>query len=115
MAEAIAMAKELNDMYALAEALFFATMLDHFGLKAVEVERLASELIELARRYHFALYAAGGEILRSWARSVSGRTAEGLAGIEGGIRDWRATGAILFMPYWLHIKGGNLAPCESYR
>jgi predicted ATPase len=108
MAEAISIAKELKDMYALVEALFFATMLDHFELKAVEVERLASELIELSTRHHFALYAAGGEILRSWARSVSGRTAEGLAGIEGGIRDWRATGALLFMPYWLHIKGETL-------
>jgi predicted ATPase len=108
MAEAISIAKELKDMYPLVEALFFATMLDHFALKAVEVERLASELIELSTRHHFALYAAGGEILRGWARSVSGRTAEGLAGIEGGIRDWRATGAILFMPYWLHIKGETL-------
>jgi serine/threonine protein kinase len=108
MAEAISIAKELKDMYALVEALFFATMLDHFGLKAVEVERLASELVELSTRHQFALYAAGGKILRSWARSVSGRTAEGLAGIEGGIRDWRATEAILFMPYWLHIKGETL-------
>jgi predicted ATPase len=64
IAQAISLAKELNDTYALAEALFFAAMLGHFEHKAAEVERLASDLIELSTRHHFAFYVAGGEILR---------------------------------------------------
>jgi hypothetical protein len=44
---------------------------------------------------------AGGKVLRGWApRSVSGSTAEGIAWIEDGIRDYRATGSMLRLPYF---------------
>jgi hypothetical protein len=90
------LAKELRDAYALAEALFIAAMLSHFERKnAAEVERLAADLIEMCTRHHFALYLAGGEILRGWARSTSGASAGGIAFIEDGIRDWRASGSRL--------------------
>ena len=49
------MAKELNDMPALAVALFFAAQLAHVEGNCAEVERLASDLIELATRQNFAL------------------------------------------------------------
>jgi hypothetical protein len=62
---------------------------------------LASDVIELCTRHHFAYWLAGGEVLRGWARSASGSTAEGLAWIEKGIEDFRATGAMLLVPYWL--------------
>ena len=45
--EAIALAKELNDIYALAVALFHATFLAQFERNHIEVQRLASDLIEL--------------------------------------------------------------------
>jgi serine/threonine protein kinase len=54
MAEAIPLAKELNDMPALAVALFFAAQLAHFGGNHAEVERLALDLIELSTRQNFA-------------------------------------------------------------
>jgi Protein kinase domain/NACHT domain len=108
VSEAISLAKELDDAYALTESLFFATMLGHFGRKPAEVERLASDLIELSTHHHFALYAAGGEILRGWARSASGNTMEGLASMEGGIRDWQATGSRLVRPLWLALKAEGL-------
>jgi hypothetical protein len=46
IAEAIALAKELNDMHALVLALFYAAILAHFERNPAEVERLASDLIE---------------------------------------------------------------------
>src|SRR6516165_9466102 len=54
MAEAIPLAKQLNDMPALAVALFFAAQLAHFGGNHAEVERLALDLIELSTRQNFA-------------------------------------------------------------
>jgi predicted ATPase len=41
-------------------------------------------------------------------RSASGDAAEGLALIEDGIEDWRATGAILVVPYYLALKAEAL-------
>ena len=60
MAEAISLAKELNDMHALAVALYHAAVLGHFERNPAEVERLASDLIELSTRHNFAYWLAAG-------------------------------------------------------
>ena len=95
MDEAISTAKELKDRYALALALSFAAGLAHLERDYAEVDRLASDLIELSTRHNFLNSLAAGAIYRGWARSASGNTAEGIRWIEQGIRDGRATGAVL--------------------
>jgi hypothetical protein len=65
---AISTAKELKDRNALAVALYFAAGLAHLERDPPEVDRLASELIELSTRHHFAHFLAIGSILRGWAR-----------------------------------------------
>ena len=67
MAGGISLAKELNDMYALGLALWFTGFLGHFERNPAEVERVASDLIELSTRQNFASWLAGGEVLRGWA------------------------------------------------
>jgi predicted ATPase len=108
MAEAISLAKELNDSHALAGALHFAALLRQLERNTAEVERLVSELMELSTRYNFGLWLAGGKIFGGWARSVSGNTAEGVAWIEDGIREYRAAGSMLRMPYYLALKAEAL-------
>jgi hypothetical protein len=90
MAEAISLAKELNDMYGLAVALFAAALAD-MERDLADVERHSSDLIELSTRHHYAQWLAVGSILRGWARSASGETFDGISWIEDGIDDWRAT------------------------
>jgi adenylate cyclase len=108
MAEAISLAKELNDMHALAVAYWNAGTLAQYERNPAEVERFASNLIELSTRQNFAYWLAGGEILRGWAQSASSDTAEGLSWIEDGIMDWRATGSIQSVPYYLALKAEAL-------
>ena len=108
MAEAISVAKELNDTHALAATLFWAVVLDHREGNPVKVARLASDLIELSTRQGFAYWLAGAEVLRGWARSASGSAAEGIALIEDGIADWQATGSLLTLPYFLALKAEAL-------
>ena len=108
MAEAISLAKELNDMHALAVALTFGAVLGHFERNPAEVERLASDLIELSTRQNFVRWLPGGEVLRGWARSASGDTAEGISLIEDGIEDNRATGSTLMVPLFLALKAEAL-------
>jgi len=95
-------------MHALTVALWNAAILAHFEGYPPQVERLASDLIELTTRQNFAQFLAGGEVFRGWARSCCGDTAEGLAWIEGGIEGWLATGAILAVPYYLGLKAEAL-------
>ena len=71
MSEAISLARKLNDMHGLAVALAYAARLASYERGAAEVERLASELIELSTRYGFGLcwlldrfFAAGRAALR---------------------------------------------------
>jgi hypothetical protein len=108
MAEAIALAKDLNDMHALAVALYLAGVLGHFERNPAEVERVASEVIELSTRHQFASWLAAGKVFRGWAHSASGDKTEGLSWIEDGIADWRATGSKLAVPYWLALKAEAL-------
>jgi len=108
MAEAISLSKELNDMHGLASTLYNVAFIAYLERNPLEVERFASELIELATRHHFAFWMALGSIFRGWARSASGGTAEGVSRIEDGIRDYRAIGAIVSLPTLLGIKAEAL-------
>ena len=106
--EAISLARELNDMNALALALHLAAYLAHYARNPTEGERLASELIALSTRHNFFYWLAIGTIFCGWARSASGDTTEGISWINGGIKDYRATGATLELPYLLAIKAEAL-------
>ena len=108
MAEAISLAKELNDMRALAIALWHAGILAHFERNPAEVERLASDLSELSTRLNFEPFLQRAAVLRGWARSASANTAEGISWIEDGIGDYRATASILDMPFLLALKAEAL-------
>ncbi len=85
---------------ALALALNWAAVLGHYERNPAEVERLASDLIELSTRHNFAYLAGGGAMFRGWARSASGDTAEGIAWIEDGIEEFRATGLMNVPGAW---------------
>jgi predicted ATPase len=108
IAEAISLAKELNDMNSLAIALSWAAGLAYNERNPAGVEHWASELIELSTRDNFVYWLAIGAIYRGWARSASGNAAEGIRWIEQGIKDFRATGAVLNLPHWLALKAEAL-------
>jgi len=108
IAEAILLAKELNDMHGLAVALNYAAALAYNERNFAKMERYSSDLVELSTRHHFAHFLALGAIWRGSARSASGDTAEGILWIEQGIRDLRATGAVLGLPYHLGLKAKAL-------
>jgi hypothetical protein len=92
-------------MHGLALALNRAANLSTCERNPAEVDRLASDLIELSTRHNFVFWLALGTIWRGWARSASGDTAEGIPWIEQGIRDLRATGAVLGLPKSSRTQG----------
>jgi tetratricopeptide (TPR) repeat protein len=108
MAEAIALAKQLNDVHGLAVALNYAAVLGYLERNPTEVECSATGLIELSTRQNFALWLAHGAVYRAWARSASGDMAEGISWIQDGIEDFRATGCALGLPFFLALKAEAL-------
>jgi serine/threonine protein kinase/predicted ATPase len=108
MADAISLAKELNDVHALVLAMFYTGLLGSFEGDPAEVERCTSNLLELSRLQNLGTWLSGGSILRAWARSASGDTADGNSWIEKEIEDHRITGRTLVMPYYLALKAQSL-------
>ena len=76
--EAMSLAKQLKDMWALAQALSWAAGLGCVKGNPTEVDRLASELIELSTHHNFAHWLRDRSSLPRLARSASGETVEGL-------------------------------------
>ena len=107
MSEAISLAKALNDMPSLALALWHAAYLAHYRRNLADVERLASDLIELSTRQNFAFFLAGGEVLRGWARSASGDIRGGISWIEDGMAGFCDAGGIA-RPFLLALKAEAL-------
>jgi hypothetical protein len=62
------------------------------------------QIIELSTRQDFTPWLARGIILRGWARSASGDTAQGISLIEDGIEVWLAKRAMLSMLFFLALK-----------
>jgi serine/threonine protein kinase len=108
MDEAISTAKELKDTNALVLALVWAASLAYLEHNPAEVDRLASELIELSTRHNFVHWLAIGAISRGWACSALGNTEEGVPRIEQGIRDLRATDTLLDLTAFLPLKAEAL-------
>jgi hypothetical protein len=108
LAKAISVAKELNDLHGFAVTLSWAAIVAQFEHTPAEVDRLASELIELCTRHNFVFYLTLGVSLRGWARSASGDTVKGISWIEQGIRDSQASGAVTTLPSQLTLKAEAL-------
>ena len=108
LAEATALAKEKNDMHGLAVALWHAAVFAYYEHNPAEVERLASNSIELSTHHHFAHWLPQGEALYGWARAASGDAAEGISRIVNGLQDFRATGALRGVPFFLALKAEAL-------
>jgi predicted ATPase len=108
MAEAISLAGELNDMQALVLALYWAAFLAHCERSPADVERCASKMIELSTRQNFSTWQPHADVLRGWARCTAGDTAEGILWIEDGLKNTRATGVMLTVPFLLALKAEAL-------
>jgi serine/threonine protein kinase/predicted ATPase len=112
LAGAISLAEEMNDMHGLAVALWHSTVFAFYQDSAAEVERLACKSIELSTRHHFAHWLPQGRIFLGWARSTSGDITKGISWIVEGIEDFRATGALRGLPFFLALKAEALQQAD---
>jgi predicted ATPase len=70
--------------------------------------QITSEMIELSTRHNLVYFLTVGAIHRGWARSASGDTVKGISSIEQGMRDFRASGTVTGLPFWLAVKAEAL-------
>jgi tetratricopeptide (TPR) repeat protein len=102
--EALTLAQQLAHPYSLGYALFFATWLHQFRRQWYLTHERAEALIALAVEQGFALWKAGGAVMRGWALAQrahepgagQGPGEEGLAQMQQGLAAWRASGQRCF-------------------
>jgi len=108
LSKAESLAKKLNDVHGLVQALLIGAFIAYFEREPSEVQKIASEMLELSTRHNFAFFRSGAAILRGWAQSALGDTTRGVLSIELGIEAWRANGAIIDLSFWLALKAESL-------
>jgi predicted ATPase len=85
----------------------------------------AEVAIALATEQGFTQWAAVGTTFRGWALAMQGRGEEGRAQVCQGVAAWRATGAVLHLPYFCtmladvcdhlgHLEDGLQALAEAH-
>ena len=87
-------------MHGLAVALLWAALLGHLERGPAEVERAASELVELSTRQGFAFWLATALVLLGWSRGVSGNSGASISWMEDGIEDLRSPGSMLCVRFF---------------
>jgi predicted ATPase/class 3 adenylate cyclase len=103
--EAVDDAERLSHPAGLAYTLYHACMLDQIRGDVPCVRQRAAELSALSAEHGFAQWQAAGVAFDGWAIAERGRAAQGIVRIEDGLDAYRATGAALFVPYFLTLLG----------
>ena len=98
--DTLALAHALAHPFSLAWARCMAAIASQFRRDVLAVHEHAEAAVALATAQGFPQWAALGTILRGWALAMQGQGEEGMAQVRQGIAAWRATGAVLIVPYY---------------
>jgi class 3 adenylate cyclase/predicted ATPase len=100
---AIAEARRLAHPPSLASSLFLgAILLSHVGDNAALGERV-DQLVAVTTEQGFPLWRAAGTTFRGWVKVKNGDVTEGISLLRSGSAAYRATGAELWMPYYIAL------------
>jgi class 3 adenylate cyclase/predicted ATPase len=100
---AIAEAQRLAHPPSLASSLYLgATLLSHVGDNAALGERV-DQLIAVTTEQGFPLWRAAGTTFRGWVKVKNGDATEGISLLRRGSAAYRATGAEVWMPYYIAL------------
>ena len=108
-AQAIDRAVQLDHPHSLGFALSFEASIRQARGEPAEALEAAERAINVGRIYRFPYWSAWGQMLRGWAIGKLGDLREGVAEIEQGLADYRATGAELMRPYGLMLLAETVA------
>ncbi len=101
MNEAISEARRLQQAYTLSFALCWAGWMETVTNSALEVQRLAEELIALANEHGFPWMLAAGLMHYGWSLGALGQPDQGASELTKGVALYRAIGAVSSRPFFL--------------
>jgi predicted ATPase len=99
--EALSLAQELAHPYSLAAALIYAATLYQFLREGQAAQERTEAAIALSTERGFSALVAHGTIFQGCARAGQGQREGGVAQIHQGLAALRATGAEVWLPFFL--------------
>jgi class 3 adenylate cyclase/predicted ATPase len=123
--DALVLAHALSHPFSQAWVRCMAAIMSQFRPDVLAVHEHAEAAVALATEQEFPQWVALGTILRGWALAMQGQGKEGMAQVRQGIAAWRATGAVLIVPYFCtmladvsahlgHVEDGLQALVEAH-
>jgi hypothetical protein len=100
---AVEEAHKLGRAFNVAIALSGACWVDWATGSREELLARADALIAVSDEHGIPYHSAFGTIYRGWALAGSTQTAEGIALLEAGLTAYRATGAVMLVPFFLAL------------
>jgi predicted ATPase len=98
--QALSLAEHLSHAPSLAHAMLWDAMCHQFRREPKSVLSCGESLVAIASEQGLALYTAAGIMMRGWALTHQGETAEGIAEIRRGLDAYAATGTKLMAAYF---------------
>jgi len=102
-AAAVEEASKLGHAYGMAIALLGACWVDWATRSREELLAPADALVAISDERGFPWNRAVGTVFRGWGQSRSGQTTEGIALLRAGLAAFRATGAAMWVPFFLTL------------
>ena len=103
MQEALRLAHELSHPYSLATAFNMTAWLHQYSREHLLTQERAEAVLAFATEHGLAQRWASSTVLLGWSLAQQGFGDEGLAQIREGLSAWRATGAVIWQPYFLAL------------
>jgi predicted ATPase len=106
--QGLALAESLKHPFSVAMMLQFYSMLHYYRREPELAKAKSARLIELAQKEGFALWIQSALMINGWARAEEGEIEEGIVDIQRGLAGYRATGAMLPVPFCLSMLADTL-------
>ena len=106
---AIDVARRLAHPLSLAAGLVISTRILALLGDNAALRKRADELVAVAAEQGFSQWRAEGMIHRGWVKVKNGDVAEGLSLLRSGSTGFRATGAVMYMPYHVALLARGCA------
>jgi predicted ATPase len=112
--EALGEAQELSHALTTGFALSYAAALRCFAHEPKAAQDFGQAAIDFCTEQSLPVFSAYGAVVRGWAVVEQGHLEEGIAEMQRGLAQWRATGTEILVPFFLALLAQGYTRCSKF-